>query len=84
MLRIYVIGLLILIIAIAANVIANAIGISTWYSFIEQIISKGFGAFKEAGFINLLWLFLLYPIILGSGYWIGDITYSLINSFFTR
>ena len=84
MLRIYIIGLLILIVAIAANVIANALGASTWYSFIDQIVSKGFGAFKDAGFVNLMWLFLLYPLTLGFGYWIGDVAYSLLNSFIAK
>ena len=51
MLRIYIIGLCILLIAIIANVIVGKLGVSTWYDFGPQFFKRGlieakiFGAF---------------------------------------
>jgi hypothetical protein len=78
MLRLYFIGLFILIIAIIANVIVGKLGISTWYDFGSQFFSKGFPIMKEVGFVNCLWLFIIYPLVLSLGYVIGDKLYSLI------
>jgi len=78
MLRIYIIGVSILIIAIIANTLISKIGISTWYDFGPDLFKRGFLAMKEAGFLNCLWLFIIYPLILGLGYVIGDKLYSLI------
>ena len=77
MLRLYIIGLLILIIAIIANVIAGKIGLSTWYDFGPDFFRQGFPIIKEAGFINCIWLFIIYPLVLSLGYVIGDKLYSL-------
>ena len=78
MLRLYIIGLLILIIAIIANVIAGKIGLSTWYDFGPDFFIQGFPIIKEVGVINFLWLFIIYPLMLSFGYFIGDKLYNLI------
>tara|TARA_B100000900_G_C20496458_1_gene681832 strand:- start:526 stop:759 length:234 start_codon:yes stop_codon:yes gene_type:complete len=75
MLRIYVIGLSILIVAIIANFFAKIIGISTWYDFLNSFTDSTTSNFK---FIDYLWLFFIYPIILGLGYFLGE----LISNFF--
>ena len=75
MLRIYVIGLSILIVAIIANFFAKIIGISTWYDFLNSFTDTTTSNFK---FIDYLWLFFIYPIILGLGYFLGE----LISNFF--
>ena len=75
MLRIYIIGVFILIIAILANTLISKIGISTWYDFGPDLFEKRFLAIKEAGFLNCLWLFIIYPLILGFGYVIGNKLY---------
>ena len=77
MLKLYIIGWSILIIAIVANVVAEKIGISTWYDFGSQFFNQDSLTFKEIGVINLLWLFIIYPIILSFGYIIGEKIYSL-------
>ena len=77
MLRFYIIGVFILIIAIIANVIIGKIGLSTWYDFVPQFFKKGFVAIKEVGFYSSIWLFILYPLILSLGYFIGDKIYNL-------
>ena len=75
MVRIYVIGISILIVAIIANFIAKFIGISTWYDFLNIFTDPITSNFK---FIDYLWLFFIYPTILGLGYFLGE----LISNFF--
>ena len=75
MARIYVIGLSILIVAIIANFFAKIIGISTWYDFLNSFTDSTTSNFK---LIDYLWLFFIYPIILGLGYFLGE----LISNFF--
>lgn len=75
MVRIYVIGISILIVAIIANFFAKIIGISTWYDFLNSFTDTTTSNFK---FIDYLWLFFIYPIILGLGYFLGE----LISNFF--
>ena len=77
MLRIYIIGVFILLIAIIANIVVGKLALSNWYEFGPQLISRGFATIKEAGFLNIVWLFILYPLVLSLGYIIGDIVYNL-------
>ena len=77
MLRIYIIGVCILLIAIIVNVIVGKIGLSTWYDFGPQFFKRGFIVVKEVGFLNSFWLFILYPLILSFGYFIGHKVYNL-------
>ncbi len=78
MFRIYLIGIAILVIAILANGIVLKLGIKSWYDFIDLISNNGFSAFKSLTFIDALWLFLGYPMVLGFGYWLGDKLYNFI------
>ena len=77
MLRIYIIGVCILMIAIIANVIIGKAGLSTWYDFGPQFFKRGFVVVKEVGFFSTLWLFFLYPLVLAFGYILGDFIYKL-------
>ncbi|ARV10375.1 hypothetical protein BTO05_12255 [Winogradskyella sp. PC-19] len=79
MMRIYFIGIFILLTAIVANFIAYKLNIMTWYGFIEFLTASGE---KEIviRIIDYVWLFLAYPIILGFGYWIGDKMYQFLFS----
>tara|TARA_B100001142_G_scaffold329907_1_gene395035 strand:+ start:9211 stop:9447 length:237 start_codon:yes stop_codon:yes gene_type:complete len=77
MLRIYIIGVCILLIAIIANIIVGKFGISTWYDFGSQFFKRGFLVIKEVGLFNSIWLFIAYPLVLGLGYIIGDKIYNL-------
>jgi len=59
-------GLIILVVAILANIIAVKLNCSTWFSFIDKINEKGFSkAFSEQSLGSLLFLFLIYPFLLG-------------------
>ena len=77
MIRTYIIGVSILLIAIIANVIVKKLGFSTWYDFGPTLIIKGFIVIKEVGLLNLLWLFIIYPLVLSLGYLIGEKIYNL-------
>ncbi|MBR9846592.1 MAG: hypothetical protein GYB35_11070 [Algicola sp.] len=71
MLKLYIIGVFILIIAIIANGLIVSIGLKSWYDFIELLSSDGLKAFSKLQILDYLWLFLGYPLILGCGYFIG-------------
>lgn len=75
--RIYCIGIFVLLIAILANVIVSRFGIATWYDFGPKFFSKGFNAVINLGALNIVWLFIIYPLTLGFGYVIGDYVYKL-------
>ena len=77
MLRIYIIGICILLIAIITNIIVARLGISTWYDFGPQFFKRGFIVMKEVGLFSSVWLFILYPLVLALGYVVGDKIYSL-------
>ena len=77
MLRIYIIGVCILLIAIIVNVIIGKIGLSTWYDFGPQFFTRGFIVIKEVGFLSTVWLFILYPLVLAVGYILGEKIYNL-------
>ena len=77
MLRIYIIGISILLIAIIANVLVGKLGLNTWYDFGPDFFKNPISSIKEVGLFSFLWLFILYPIVLAVGYVIGEKLYSL-------
>ncbi|WP_179343986.1 DUF7672 family protein [Winogradskyella ursingii] len=78
MLKIYIIGLAILIIAIIANGIVVKLGLKSWYDFIELLSAHGSSAFTKINIIDYLWLFIGYPLVLGLGYLMGNKVFQLI------
>ena len=73
MLKLYIIGLSILFIAIIANTLAGYLNLNTWYGFANEIIQSNFiAAIKKQRIEDLIWLFIIYPIVLSSGYLIGS------------
>ncbi|WP_299111674.1 hypothetical protein [uncultured Winogradskyella sp.] len=78
MIRLYTIGLAILIIAILVNALVAKLGVKSWYDFINLLTNNGTSTFSKLSIIDYLWLFIGYPILLGFGYWIGDKIYYLI------
>ena len=63
-------GYTILIGAIILNILATALGIMTWYGFLESATAHGFfGAIGHAGVISVVYLFVLYPLLLGWMAW---------------
>lgn len=65
MLKIYLIGLVILVSAIILNVIATSLNISTWFSFADKLKDKGIKAIGQEKVLSLLFLFIIYPLLLG-------------------
>lgn len=56
--QIYLIGVVILVTAILLNAVATKLRIMTWYGFVKKPTS--------ARPLDYLWLFLLYPGLLGA------------------
>ena len=75
MVRLYIIGVSILLVAIICNFLISKLGIASWYDFLENI-SKNHP--NNLSLIDYLWLFLLYPLCLGFGYLLGDYITNLI------
>ncbi|MEX0996901.1 MAG: hypothetical protein WDZ45_07625 [Flavobacteriaceae bacterium] len=71
MLKLYIIGLAILITAILANLLASKLGLLSWYDFLNLLSDKDRDGIKEVRFFDYVWLLLLYPVALGLGYWFG-------------
>ena len=66
MIRIYFIGLFILITAILANILAVKLQLKSWYDLLNGLAnSKSY--WELITFKDSLWLFLLYPLVLGLG-----------------
>ena len=79
MMRLYIIGLTILIVAILANGLILQLGMTSWYDFIALLSKSGSKAFSKLSIIDYLWLFIGYPLVLGLGYWIGEKIYDLFK-----
>ena len=69
MIKYYFIGVIILISAILANIIAAKLGLKTWYDFLNSI---GNSPLK---LMDYLWLFGIYPLILGLSAKLGIIVW---------
>lgn len=78
MLKLYIIGILILFIAVIANVIAGLLHVMSWYDAIVSLQQNGWNAFKQWRWMDYLWLFVLYPVILGAAAVAGNRLYELL------
>lgn len=64
--KILVAGFVILIVAILANIVALKAGVSTWYPFLNEVSKMGFAkAFVETSLVSKIFLFIIYPLLLG-------------------
>jgi hypothetical protein len=77
MVRIYFLGVFILLIAILANLMASKLELLSWYDFLKGLTNSP-SFWSTLRLKDGLWLFLLYPLILGSGALIGNILFSKI------
>jgi hypothetical protein len=68
----FVVGVAILGVAILVNALATLGGVTTWYGFLAGIREEGLlAAIRNEGILSLLFLFLLYPLVLGlTGYFV--------------
>ncbi len=65
MVKIYFIGLIILVVAIFLNILANKFNIIGWYDFLTRWVNEGRVIFSQLTWKDYLWLFILYPFLLG-------------------
>ncbi len=66
MIRIYFIGLFILITAIIANILTVKLQLKSWYDLLNGLASSK-SYWELITFKDSLWLFLVYPFVLGLG-----------------
>lgn len=71
MLKIYIIGLFILIGAILFNALAARLGLMSWYDFLTRMNSQGSPVLADIKWLDYFWLFILYPFLLGLAGWGG-------------
>ena len=72
--RIYVIGILILLGAILANLIATKLNLKSWYDLFLGL-SENSNYWNQIRIIDGIWLILIYPLSLGFSAYIGNIIY---------
>jgi hypothetical protein len=78
MLRLYLIGISILAIAIAANILTSKAGIASWYDFLKLFAEKGTNVFAQFRLVDYFWLLIAYPMVLALGYKLGDWLYHVL------
>ena len=62
----YIMGLVILVIAIILNLIANTLKITMWFTYLPMIKEVGFfKASIEVGILSILFMYVIYPLLLG-------------------
>jgi hypothetical protein len=66
LLRIYLAGMAVLLAAIGLNLLANFMGLSTWYDFLGTVSEQGLmAALRRLSALDYLFLIVLYPFLLG-------------------
>lgn len=58
-------GWIVLIAAILLNLVADRLGITGWYGFLTTLAREGLNRWSQIGWLDILWLFMLYPLALG-------------------
>ena len=74
MIRLYLIGIAVLITAVLATLFAEKIQCKTWYDFLKGL-SNSSNYWSVLKFKDVLWLFIAYPFLLGFGSFIGNLIY---------
>jgi hypothetical protein len=66
LLKIYLAGMAVLVAAIGLNLLANLLGLSTWYDFLGTVSQQGLmAALRRLSVLDYLFLIVLYPFLLG-------------------
>ena len=79
MLKLYLVGLIILLVAILANIISGALGITSWYDFSRLIYTEGSKGLRKLSIADWGWLLLLYPFLLGLATKLGEYLFLLLK-----
>ena len=64
MTRLYIVGILILLGAILANIIATKLNLKSWYDLFLGV-SENSNYWSQIRIIDFLWLIIFYPLFLG-------------------
>jgi hypothetical protein len=65
-LKIHLAGMAVLMAAIGLNLLANILGLSTWYDFLGAASQQGLmAALRRLSVLDTLFLIVLYPFLLG-------------------
>ena len=65
--KLYITGLTVLLTAILANVLATQLHLLSWYDFLTLLGKEGSAGWRQVRWQDALWLFLVYPLLLGAG-----------------
>ncbi len=76
--KVFIGGVFVLVTAIVVNIIMPKLGILTWYEFGPNLLKNGWPYYLEVGLLNILWLFFLYPLVLGLSYHLSLKLYEII------
>jgi hypothetical protein len=79
MIKLYIDGICILLVAILANLLASKLELKSWYGFLMEWSEKGGSVWRHLLFRDWLWLFLVYPILLGLAVPIGQFVVKLLG-----
>ncbi len=75
-LRTVLTGGVVLVAAIALNLAVQGLRIMGWYEFLTALSGEGASVFGRMRWIDPVWLFLLYPLLLGfsarAGIWLAE------------
>ena len=77
MIRLLFTGFFILIGAIISNLFAPKIQLKTWYDFLQGML-ESFSFWNQVSIKDLVWLFFIYPLLLGLSAQAGNIFYHKI------
>lgn len=77
MIRLFFMGIFILTAAIISNFFAAKIQCKTWYDFLQGML-ESFSFWNQVSIKDLVWLFFIYPLLLGLSAQAGNIFYHKI------
>jgi len=70
--RLYIIGILILLGAILANLLASKLNIKSWYDLLQGL-SQNTSYWNEVNLKDGIWLLVFYPLLLGLSAYTGNL-----------
>jgi hypothetical protein len=65
MIKIYILGIVILVLAVLFNGLAAKLNLVSWYDFLNRAIASGSKVWQTLRLVDMLWLFFVYPMLLG-------------------
>lgn len=79
MLKVFLIGWVVLIVAIILNGVVQRLGIMGWYDFLNRLTSEGKIVLLQMRIIDYAWLFVIYPLLLGGAVELGTYLHALLT-----